>query len=225
MKKKQPITIILADDHEIYREGLVSVLESQKGNYEILAICQDGEHLMRALAGKIPDIVLTDLKMPVFSGVEAIRAIHIKYPGIRCLALSTFDNEYMIVDALEAGAIGYITKSMPRKELFDAIDSVYRNIPYYCRTTSAKLARMIGRSYFNPYSKEKNGYFSEMEKEVIRLICEDKSCQEMADTLFMSYRSVENHRSRIFQKMNVKTTAGVAIYAVLHSLYFPQEQQ
>ena len=222
MKKKQPITIILADDHEIYRDGLVNLLESHE-SYEVIAACQDGEQLLRSVANRTPDIILTDLKMPIQSGVEAIRSIHVKYPEIRCLALSTFDNEYMIVDALDAGALGYITKSMPKNELFDALESVYRNIPYYCRSTSRKLARMIGRSYFNPYSKEKNGLFTEIEKEVIRLICEDKSCQEIADTLFVSYRSVENHRSRLFQKMNVKTTGGIAIYAVIHSLYFPQE--
>ena len=222
MKKRQPITIILADDHEIYRDGLVNLLESNE-SYEVIAACQDGEQLLRSVANRNPDIILTDLKMPIQSGVEAIRSIHAKYPQIRCLALSTFDNEYMIVEALHAGALGYITKSMPKKELFEAIESVYRNIPYYCRSTTHKLARMTGRSYFNPYSKEKNGLFTDIEKEVIRLICEDKSCQEIADTLFLSYRSVENHRSRLFQKMNVKTTGGIAIYAVIHSLYFPQE--
>ena len=219
MRKNIPIKIIIADDHEIYRDGLQSLFESNT-KYEVIAQCHDGEHLLRAVNTHIPDIVLTDLKMPILSGVEAIRILHKEHPEIRCLALSTFDNEFMIVDALEAGAIGYITKSMPKKELFEAIDSVYRNIPYYCKSTSHKLARMIAGSYFNPYSKEKKGLYSDLEKQVIRLICEDKSCQEMAEALFMSYRTVENHRAKIFKKMNVKTTAGVAIYAVKHSLYF-----
>ena len=219
MKKKSPIKIIIADDHEIYRDGLVTAFQNND-RYEIIATSQDGDHLLRTLNTHKPDIILTDLRMPVLSGVEAIRIIHKEYPAIRCLALSTFDNEFMIVEALEAGALGYITKSMPKKELFEAIESVYRNIPYFCQSTSHKLARIIAGSFFNPYSKEKKGLFSELEKQVIRLICEDKSCQEMADSLFLSTRTVENHRARIFKKMNVKTTAGVAIYAVKHSLYF-----
>jgi DNA-binding NarL/FixJ family response regulator len=219
MKKRLPIKIIIADDHEIYRDGLITAFEPEE-QYEILATCHDGDQLIRSVPVFNPDIILTDLKMPVVSGVDAIRAIHRQYPQVRCLALSTFDNEFMIVEALEAGAIGYITKSMPKKELFEAVDSVFRNIPYYCKSTSHKLATMIAKSYFNPYTKEKKGLFNDVEKKIIRLICEDKGCQEMAEILFMSYRTVENQRGKIYKKMNVKTTAGVAIYAVKHGLYF-----
>ena len=222
MKKKIPISLIIADDHEIYRDGLVSAFDNQP-DYQLVAVCTNGEHLVRATALNHPDVVLTDLKMPVMSGVEAITSIHEKYPVVRILALSNFDNEYMIVEALEAGAMGYITKSMPKKDLYEAIESVYNNIPYYCKSTTNKLTRMIANSYFNPYSKLKKGLFSEVEKQIIRLICEDKSCQEIGAILFMSTRTVENHRSKIFNKMQVKTTAGVAIFAVKHALYFMNE--
>lgn len=222
MKSRSRIKIIIADDHEIFRDGLAYTIQDNP-NCEILASCIDGNQLVENTKKLLPDIVLTDLKMPILSGVDAIRAIHKEHPEISCLALSTFDNEYMIVEALEAGAMGYITKNMPKKELFQAIESVHRSIPYYCRTTSQKLARMIGSSFFNPYSHDKKGLFTDVEKAIIRLICDDKSCKEIADILVMSLRTVENNRSKIFKKMNVQTTAGVAIYALKHALYFHKD--
>ena len=222
MKSHTPIKIIIADDHEIFRDGLAFTIQDSP-KCEILASCVDGNQLVALTNQLKPDIVLTDLKMPVLSGVDAIRNIHKAHPEISCLALSTFDNEYMIVEALEAGAMGYITKNMPKKQLFEAIESVHRSIPYYCRTTSQKLARMIGSSFFNPYAQDKKGLFNDAEKAIIKLICEDKTCKEIADELVMSTRTVENHRSKIFRKMNVQTTAGVAIYAVKHALYFYEE--
>lgn len=222
MKSHTPIKIIIADDHEIFRDGLAFTIQDNP-KYEILASCVDGNQLIAITNQLKPDIVLTDLKMPILSGVDAIRKIHKAHPEISCLALSTFDNEYMIVEALEAGAMGYITKNMPKKQLFEAIESVHRSIPYYCRTTSQKLARMIGSSFFNPYAQDRKGLFNDAEKAIIRLICEDKTCKEIADELVMSTRTVENHRSKIFRKMNVQTTAGVAIYAVKHALYFYEE--
>jgi DNA-binding NarL/FixJ family response regulator len=217
---KRSVSIIVADDHEFYRDGLVAALES-KPEYKILAACHDGTQLVADTARLKPEIVLTDLRMPLMSGVDAIKEIKKIDPAIHCLALSTFDNEFMIVEALEAGAQGYITKSMPRKELFDAITSLMRGLPYYCQTTSHKLVRMIAGSYFNPYSKDRKGLFSDTEKEVIKLICQDKSVKEMADVLCMSVRTVENHRARVFKKMDVKTTAGVAILPLrIHCILF-----
>lgn len=222
MKVSSPIRLIIADDHEIYRDGLVSNFQNNP-MYELVAVCINGDQLIRASANAESDVILTDLIMPGVTGVEAIRVIHKNQPSVRVLVLSNFDTEYLIVEALDAGATGYITKSMPKKDLDEAIESVYNNIPYYCKTTTAKLARMIRNSYFNPYQKGKQELFTELEKQIIRQICEGKSCQESGELLFMSARTVENHRGRIFKKMNVKTTAEVAIYAVKHNLFFMED--
>ena len=219
MNASSPIKLIIADDHEIYRDGLVSNFQNNP-LYELVGTCINGDQLVRATANAKPDVVLTDLKMPVLSGVEAIRIIHTAQPAVRTLVLSNFDTEYLIVEALDAGATGYITKSMPKKDLDEAIESVYNNIPYYCKTTTTKLAKMIRNSYYNPYQKGKQELFTELEKKIIRQICEGKSCQESGELLFMSGRTVETHRGRIFKKMNVKTLAEVAIYAIKHNLFF-----
>lgn len=217
-----PIRLIIADDHEIYRDGLALNFENNP-QYELVATCINGEQLVRAAANTIPDVILTDLKMPILNGVEAIRIIHKNQPSVRSLVLTNFDTEYLIVDALDAGATGYLTKSMPKTDLDEAIESVYNNIPYYCKTTTTKLAKMIRNSYYHPYQKGKQELFTDLEKKIIRQICEGKSCQESGELLFMSARTVETHRGRIFKKMNVKTIAEVAVYAIKHNLYFVEE--
>jgi DNA-binding NarL/FixJ family response regulator len=222
MMASSPIRLIIADDHEIYRDGLVSNFQNNP-MYELVAVCINGDQLVRTSANVESDVILTDLKMPIVDGVDAIRIIHKNQPSVRILVLSNFDTEYLIVEALDAGATGYITKSMPKKDLDEAIESVYNNVPYYCKTTTTKLARMMRNSNYKPYQKGKQELFTELEKQIIRQICEGKSCQQSGELLFMSARTVENHRGKIFKKMNVKSTAEVAIYAVKHNLFFMED--
>jgi DNA-binding NarL/FixJ family response regulator len=219
MRITYSISIVIADDHEIYRDGLTGLFKDDP-RYRILAECRDGDQLLRAVQLHKPEVVITDLHMPRVNGVEAIRIINRDHPLVRVLVLTIMDHEFMIVDALEAGAKGYLVKDAPKQELFEAIDAVYRNVPYYCRHTTAKLVRLISNSYYNPYEKDKKMLFSETEKKIIQLMCEDKSVKEMSQLLFIAERTIEKHRATVFNKMNVKTVAGVAIYAVKHKLYF-----
>jgi DNA-binding NarL/FixJ family response regulator len=212
------ISIILADDHEIYLDGLNAYF-SANPRYRVLALCTDGEQLVRAAKQHRPDIVVTDLKMPRCNGIEAIRILHAELPQIRTLVLTVMDHEYMIVEALEAGANGYVLKDAPKQEMFDAVEALYQDQPYYCRFTSKKLVRLISRSGYNPYTKQKQPLFSDIEKSIIQLMCEDKSVREMTQALFLSERTIEKYRGAILHKMNVKTVAGVAIYAIKHNLY------
>jgi len=218
MINQHTIRAVIADDHEIYRDGLISLLRGIS-SVELLAECNNGEQLLRAVEVHQPDIVITDLNMPLISGVDAIRQLQANHPAVRVLVLTVMDHEYMIVQALEAGAKGYIIKDAPKADLVEAIDAVYRNLPYYCRHTTSKLVRLISNSHFNPYQKEKQALFSDTEKKIITLMCEDKSVKEMSQALFLAERTIEKHRAQVFNKMNVKTVAGVAIYAVKHKLY------
>ncbi len=212
------IKLIIADDHEIYRDGLQLALESNE-RYQVMDSCKDGEHLIRSVSAFQPDIVLTDLQMPLMNGVQAIEIIARDYPNVMCMALSNFDSEYMIIEAMNAGAVGYIQKTSRKAELFEAIEQVNRGEEFYCRSTSAQLMHLAMKN-IHPRNKEKQGLFSDEEKEIIKLICEDMGVQAIADKLFMGYRKVENARGRIFEKMNVTTVAGIAVYAVRHGIYF-----
>ena len=208
--------MIIADDHEVYRMGLRMLLQGSE-EIELTGEAANGQRLIELVAENTPDVVLTDLMMPEMDGIEAIRRM--KNAGFtKCIALSTFDNDRLIMEALEAGAKGYITKNAQKGEIIEAIKLVNQSVFYYCKSTSSRLARMIGVSEFNPYAKAQTQLFTQEETDIIRLICKEKTSEEIAKILFMGKRNVERIRTRILSKMDVKTAAGVVMYAIKNSI-------
>jgi DNA-binding NarL/FixJ family response regulator len=211
------IRVVIADDHEIFRDGLALMLSKQK-NIQLIGQAENGRQLVDMVLTLHPDIILTDIKMPLMDGVEASRFIIQKIPDAKIIALSMFDEENLVVDMLEAGAKGYLLKNADKKEILEALATVYENNTYYCRLTTARLASMIVKSRFSDSKKTKPVEFNDREKEIIRFICQQDTAQQIADKLFLSKRTVEGYRTRILEKMNVKNTAGVVIYAMKHHL-------
>jgi len=113
---------------------------------------------------------------------------------------------------------GYLLKNADKQEILEAIENVYQNKVFYCQHTSARLATMIVKSKFNPYRKTESIEFTDREKDIVKLICLQFTAQEIADKLFLSKRTVEGYRTRILEKMNVKNTAGVVIYALRNGI-------
>ena len=214
----EKIKVIIADDHDLYRDGLRMLLHADN-DIEVIAEASNGMELIQFANQLTPDVILTDLIMPGVDGVQAIKEIY-RQGIIRIVALSTFDSEHLIVEALEAGALGYILKNAQKGEIIEAIKTIYNFTPYYCKSTSSRLVKLISKSKFNPYTKLQLDLFSEKEKEIIRLICGEKSSEEIGKILFMSKRTVDGVRAKILSKMNVKTVAGVAIYAIKNSIFF-----
>jgi DNA-binding NarL/FixJ family response regulator len=219
---RSSIRLIIADDHEIFRDGLALMLSKQQ-DIELIGQAEHGKQLVALVTELQPDVIMTDVKMPVMDGIEATRFLLSKFPDLQIIALSMFDEENLIVDMLEAGAKGYLLKNADKQEILDAIQSVYDGKPYYCHHTTSKLASLISKSKFNPYKKKESLSFTGREKEIIRLICQQFTAQEIADKLFLSKRTVEGHRTKILEKMNVKNTAGVVIYALRHKLVAEEE--
>lgn len=222
MTAVSPIRLVIADDHEIFRDGLALMLSRQK-NMTLTGQASDGTELLTAVREGLPDVVLADIKMPNMDGIEATKVLLKEFPDLRIIALSMFSEENLIVEMLEAGAKGYLLKNADKQEILDAITSVMENRVYYCRDTSATLAGMIVKSNFNPYRKREIVEFSEREMEIIRLICKQFTAQEMGESMFLSRRTVEGYRTRILEKMNVKNTAGVVIYALKNKLISEKE--
>ncbi len=219
MKLTIPIKLIIADDHEIYRDGLKIMLRKQAG-IEVIGEASNGKELIALTQRLRPDIILTDIVMPVMDGVEATRQLKLQYPSINIIALSMFDQDNLIIEMLESGARGYLLKNADKSEIIEAIKSVFKDVPYYCRSTSVKLARMIAHSKFNPYNKTaERPSFSDKEVEIIRLICRECTNKEIAQQLFLSARTVEGYRVKILEKMHVKSTAGIVIYAIKNGMY------
>jgi DNA-binding NarL/FixJ family response regulator len=168
------IRLVIADDHDIYRDGL-NILLSKDKDIQVVGEASNGRRLIELVKLCKPDVVISDLIMPDMDGIEAIKAISELGLPVRCIALSTFDSDHLIVRALEVGALGYIIKNAQRGEIIEAVKKVYEYNPYYCKSTSSKLVRMISYSRFNPYTKSNLDLFSEKEKEIIRLICIEKT--------------------------------------------------
>ena len=213
---KSRITLLIADDHEIFRDGLALML-SKQDDIELIAQAENGKELLELVEIHQPDVILTDIKMPRMDGIEATRMLVQKYPDVKVIALSMFDEENLIVEMLESGAKGYLLKNADKHEILEAITSVYEDKVFYCRATSARLASLIVKSKFNPYKKSEPAVFNEREKDIIKLICQQYTAQEIGEKLFISKRTVEGYRIKILEKMNVKNTAGVVIFALKHN--------
>lgn len=211
------IQLMIADDHDIYRDGLRTLLD-QCGDFIVTAEAATGKQLITHCERNIPDVVMTDIMMPVMDGVAATKWLASNLPVVRVIALSMFNQDHLILDMLSAGASGYLIKNAHKSEIVEAIHSVYRNKPYYCTSTSHKLARLIGNSKIGPKAHQK-ATFSEREMDMIRMICEEKTTKEIGDRLNISGRTAEEYRKRIRDKMDVKGTAGMVIYAIRNDLY------
>ena len=214
------IKIVIADDHEIFRDGF-RLMISRQDDIQLLGEAGDGKELIDLVQTLRPDVVITDIKMPRMDGIEAAKILAEQFPDVGVIGLSMFDEEDLIIDMLEAGAKGYLLKNADKHEVAEAIRTVYQEEPYYCKHTSAKLAQMIAKSKFNPYKKTRKIEFSERELEIIRLICQELTNKEIADQLFLSIRTVEGYRLKIQEKMNVKNSIGLVIYAIRNNLYKP----
>ena len=216
-KNLPDIKIVIADDHELFRDGLKLMLSKHK-EISIAGEAENGKELIELVQKYKPDIILTDIKMPVMDGIEAVKKITAADPDAAIICLSMFDEETLIMEMLEAGAKGYLIKNSDKKEIYDAIVSVYHRQPYYCHSTGPKLLKMIAGSEYNPYRKKKAEEFSEKEIEIIKLICKEFTNKEIADILYLSSRTVEGLRQRIMDKMDVKNMVGIVVYAIKHAI-------
>ncbi len=219
---KNTIKLVIADDHEIFRDGLALMLSRQE-DIALIGQAENGRELLDLVRSLSPDLVITDIKMPHMGGIEATRQLVKMYPDIKIIALSMYDEDNLIVDMLEAGAKGYLLKNADKKEILEAILTVYEDNNFYCRHTSARLAAMIVKSRFNPHKSAQPIEFSDREKEIISLICKQQTAQQIGDLLFLSKRTVEGYRTKIMEKMNVKNTAGIVIFALRNNLIKEEE--
>ena len=218
---KQPISVVLADDHEIFRDGMKLML-SKLPEFEIKGDASDGRELIKLVDALKPDIVVTDIKMPLMDGVEATKYITKKYPQTGVIALSMFDEISLIVEMLEAGASGYLVKDCDKQEIKEAIERVHQQEQYYCRHTGNKLMQVMARNAKKD-SKAGAPTLSDKEKEIIDLICQQYTTKEIGEKLFMSPRTVEGYRLKILEKLEAKNTVGIVIAAIKYGIYVPEQ--
>jgi two-component system response regulator NreC len=215
--KNNQITIVIADDHSFFREGLVKVL-NMTGMVQILAEASNGQELVELAERLDPDLLIVDIGMPVLNGIDAVGQIKKMGLRTRVIALSMHSEDAIIIKMLEAGAMGYLDKNTSKEELFEAIDSVVvHNRVYFPASTNKHMLDLLTTSTYKPFPEEALT-FTDREIEVIKLVCLEFSNKEIANQLQLSQRTIETHRVRIMERMNVKSVAGLVAYAYSNGL-------
>lgn len=215
----EKISIVIADDHTFFREGLVKVLQMES-RFTIAGEATNGEELVALATEFAPDLLIVDINMPVLNGIEAVKQIN--HLGINCkiIALSMHNEDSILAKMLDAGAMSILDKNTSRDELYEAIETVVvHNRLYFPAATNAKMLTLLKTAAFKGNATNAIT-FSERELEVINLVCRDFSNKMIADKLDISPRTVESHRMRIMEKMNVKSVAGLVAFAFSHELLF-----
>jgi DNA-binding NarL/FixJ family response regulator len=203
------VRLILADDHTLTRAGLGMLLEEIEG-VEVVAQAANGEELIRKAEALEPDIVFTDIAMPGIDGLEAIRRLARSRPKVRCLVVSMHDTVEMVRRACDAGAVGYMMKNASAQELGMAIGHVLRGETYFSPAVSALLLASA-----EPHPCD---LLTDRQLEVLAMVANGKSSKEIADTLRLSPRTVDVHRARIMDRLQVHEVASLTRYAIRNGL-------
>lgn len=209
-------TILLVDDHPIFREGLRSLIERSEQGRVVGEAGNGAEALL--LAGQLrPDLVIMDLTMPVMNGIDATREITGRYPGSRVLVLSMESDRFFVVEVLKAGASGYLLKDTAFAELSDAISTVAGGETYLPR----KISTLLVKDFLQCIPENMTLVYQNLtarEREVLQLVADGKNIKEIAYQLGVSPKTVENQRQAIMQKLQLFSIAELTKYAVRHGL-------
>jgi DNA-binding NarL/FixJ family response regulator len=207
------IKIAIADDSVIFRDGLkVSLIQDK--NFEIILEAGNGKELLAGMDKKIPDVILMDLKMPVMDGMEATKIIKKRFPTAKVLAVTMYEDEKFIIHLMETGANGYLLKNAEPEEIKKAIYAVAENGYYFNDLVSkALLKKVVIKQDIKP-SFNKQIEFTDRELDVLKLICNEKTSVEIGEAIFLSPRSVEGIRQQLLDKIGVRNTAGLVMFAV-----------
>lgn len=206
--------LILLDDHYLFGQSLYSLLIQMKGVQQINVFRRASE-VLTYLTENQADLVISDLQMPEMNGLELTAILHEKYPEIRILILSIDDEPHKIRQAISAGASGYLLKDTDKAELEEAIQKLYRGLPYY----SEKVLKLITTEKSNNgFSWNELAQLSNREIDVLKLIAQEYSTNEIADKLFVSVNTIESHRKSLIKKLDAKNVVGLIKFAMRHKL-------
>lgn len=213
----EKIKLIIADDHKIFLDGIKSLL-SEIDKFEIIATASSGEQLLELLKTNAPDMVITDITMKGMNGIEVTRIITELYPSIKVLILSMHSTEEFVLNAAKVGADGYLPKDSSIEELIEAIETISEGNQFYANNV---------RDYFlNHYIKRfrveqeiiEKSDITGREMEILKLVATGLTNKEIADKLVISQRTVDAHKNHIMQKLKLKSSAELIIYAIKNKL-------
>jgi len=207
------ITIGIIDDHSLIINGLLKMLQDEPA-YQVLFTAQDGADLLQKLSEETPDVLLLDIELPDTNGIDLCKKLLTLYPKLAVIALTNHDDVVYVRKMMRNGAMGYLLKGTEKESLLQAIETVAAGEQYIDKQIEQQiLQQSIHGRKATAYVKLTN-----RELEILALIANEYSNQEIADKLFLSVRTVESHRHSLNQKLNIKTTAGLVKEAYLRGL-------
>jgi len=205
-------SVVLADDHLLFREGMKRLIEEMPG-LEVIGEASDGMELLDLLRRLNPDLAILDISMPNLRGIEAAHEIKMAYPHIKILILTMHKSKEYLYHAISAGAQGYLLKEDSDLELLSAIETIRAGGTYITRPLAGELAKDLSQIY-NGKAHILRDPLTTREKEVLKLIAEGKTNTEIANLLFISVRTVEHHRANLQEKLKAKKTAELVRHAI-----------
>ncbi len=211
------IKVIIADDHQIVRDGLRSLLEKEP-DLEVLATVEDGRSTVRMAEELKPDVIILDVSMPELNGIESSRQILHDNPGVKIIALSMHDDRRFVINMLKAGASGYLIKDCAFKELTKAIHQVVNKGKIYL---SPEISGIVVNNYVTgPVESDSLVYsiLTPREREVLQLVCEGKTSGQIAASLYVSVKTVECHRSQLMHKLKINNLPDLVKFAIQEGL-------
>jgi two-component system, NarL family, response regulator NreC len=218
------IRVLLADDHTLIRSGIATLLQSNK-DFIVVGEAEDGEQAVRKTGELRPTVVVMDLSMPKLSGIEATKQIKKKYPEVNVLVLTMHENEEYVYQILKSGAAGYVLKSAGKEELISAIRAAAKGEKFFSPRISQLMAEGYVRRVEQVTTEIEPGDvpLTRREREVLILVVDGLTNQQIADQLFISPRTVDTHRTNIMQKLNIHDLANLVRYAIEHGIASPGE--
>lgn len=214
-----PVRVVLADDQSAVREGLALLLETLPG-IEVAAVAADGDAAVAAVARTEPDVALLDLRMPGCDGIEATRRIRERHPATQVVVLTTYSDDETIVDALRAGALGYLTKDSGREQIRHALHAAAHGQAVLDPRVQQRLVAAASRA---PRPRDTEGELTAREAEVLRLLAAGDSNRTIARKLFIGEATVKTHINHIFAKTRSADRAAAVRYAYEHGFVLPRD--
>jgi len=215
---EQPLKIVIADGHEIFRDGF-NLIFRNIDEVKQIAEASNGKDLIEIVRKSQPDVVITDIHMPVMNGIEATGYITANFSSVKVIGLAMFNEISDVVEMLAAGAHGYLLKNADKSEVVEAILHVAEGGNYFCKSTKAKISKIFSLKASNHAGKKIDGLFSARENGIIKMICQEYSTKQIAGAMILSKRTIDWYRKKIMEKMEVKTLAGMIVYAIKYKIF------
>jgi len=212
------INIGIVDDHKIVRDGVKVMLEDHPG-FDIICEAENGKEAIEQCSNHNVDVLIMDITMPVMDGIEATRVIKENHPDIKILALTMLSEDQHIRKMIKAGASGYILKNSGKQELIKAIESIIEGKHYFSNDATQAILQELVTPDLNKVNDDDDVHITDREREVLKLIVNEFTNQEIADKLFVSVRTIDAHRRNLLQKTGAKNTAGLVKYALKNKLF------